>query len=318
MALFVIRRLLLAVIIVILVTALVFVAMRLMPGDPILFYVAQEQMTFITQEQIEQIRHEYGLDKPIIVQYADWVNKSLHGDLGYSITNRKTVADLLQSTLPVTLYLGLISFILGNILGIASGIICAVSRGKVIDLLVTVLANIGITIPVFWLGIIMIYVFSLKLGILPTYGFTWPTDDFWLSIRKTIMPVICLAVGTISGMARQTRSVMLEVIRQDYVRTARAKGLSENLIIMRHVMKNGFIPLATLAGIGIARILGGSVIIESVFNISGMGRLAVDSIMSLDYPVTQAIVLISAIIIVLSNLVVDLSYGWLDPRVRYS
>jgi peptide/nickel transport system permease protein len=179
-------------------------------------------------------------------------------------------------------------------------------------------ANFGITVPIFWLAILLIYVFGLKLGWVPTHGFTWPAEDLVLSLKQTIMPVICLAIFTIGALARQTRSTMLEVIRQDYVRTAWSKGLSEGIIIMRHVLKNGFIPIVTLSGMQIAGILGGSVIVETVFNISGMGRLAVNSLFGLDYPVTQAIVLISAIMVVAANFLVDISYGWLDPRIRYS
>ena len=315
---FVIRRLIQAAIIIIIVTTMVFVVIRLMPGDPLLFYLSQDQLMSFSQEQIDHIRHEYGLDKPIILQYTDWLGRTVHGDFGFSMSNRKPVVELISASLPITIYLGVISFLLGNVLGIAAGIVCAVRRGKITDLVVTVFANLGITIPVFWLAIVLIYVFSLKLGLLPTHGFVWPTTDFGKSIQQTIMPVICLSIGALGGMARQTRSVMLEVVRQDYIRTAWAKGLNENVIIMKHVLKNGFIPLATLVGMGVGTILGGSVIVETVFNISGMGRLAVNAIQSLDYPVTQAIVLISAVMIVFTNLLVDISYGWLDPRVRYN
>jgi peptide/nickel transport system permease protein len=318
MGAYILRRLLQAVLIVIIVTALVFLVMRLMPGDPILFYLNQNELYSYSAEQIEGLRHEFGLDRPVFVQYANWIKDSVTGDLGFSLTYRKSVGTLIGNTLPVTLYLGVISFVIGNILGVGAGMLCAIRRGKVIDFFVTFLANIGITVPTFWLAILMIYLFSLQLGWLPTHGFVWPATDFVRSIKMSIMPVICLAIYPLGGMARQTRSVMLEVVRQDYVRTAWSKGLTERTVIMKHVMKNGFIPLATLVGMGIPTLLGGSVIIEQVFNISGMGRLMVDSVFSLDFAVVQAIVLISAVMIVLSNLVVDISYGWLDPRVTYS
>jgi peptide/nickel transport system permease protein len=307
-----------AVIIVIIVTAMVFLVMRMMPGDPILFYLSQDDLFSITPEQLQQLRHEFGLDKPVFLQYTVWVGKTLRGDLGYSLVFKKNVSSLIASRLPVTLYLGVISFVIGNVLGIGAGMLCAIRRGKVMDTIVTTLANIGVTVPIFWLAILMIYLFSLKLGWLPTHGFTWPTDDFVRSIKSTIMPVICLSIGSIGGMARQTRSVMLEVVRQDYVRTAWSKGLTERKVIMKHVMKNGFIPLFTLLGMAVPTILGGSVIIEQVFNIAGMGRLMVEATFSLDYAIVQSVVLISAILIVLSNLAVDISYGWLDPRVSYS
>jgi peptide/nickel transport system permease protein len=315
---YIIRRLIMALLIVIIVTALVFVVMRMMPGDPILFYLSQDELYSFSQEQIQALRHEYGLDKTIFLQYTDWVGKTVTGDLGYSLKSRKPVTTLIGSTLPVTLYLGVLSFVIGNVLGIFAGIVSAIRRGKVLDTVVTTLANIGITIPTFWLAILMIYLFSLKLGWLPTHGFVWPWEDFWMSIKMSIMPIFCLSIGSIGGMARQTRSVLLEVVRQDYVRTAWSKGLTERKVITRHVLKNGFIPLFTLLGMAVPMILGGSVINEQVFNISGMGRLMVDATFSLDYAVVQAIVLISAVLIVASNLVVDISYGWLDPRVSYS
>ncbi len=318
MGAYILRRLLQAVLIVIIVTALVFLVMRMMPGDPILFYLNQNELYSYSAEQIENLRQEFGLNDPIFVQYFNWVKDSVTGDLGFSLTYRKSVGTLIANTLPVTLYLGVISFVIGNILGVGAGMLCAIRRGKVIDFFVTFLANIGITVPTFWLAILMIYLFSLQLSWLPTHGFVWPATDFVKSIQMSIMPVICLAIYPLGGMARQTRSVMLEVVRQDYVRTAWSKGLTERTVIMKHVMKNGFIPLATLVGMGVPTLLGGSVIIEQVFNISGMGRLMVDSVFSLDFAVVQAIVLISAVMIVLSNLVVDISYGWLDPRVTYS
>jgi peptide/nickel transport system permease protein len=180
------------------------------------------------------------------------------------------------------------------------------------------LSNIGITIPIFWLGIILIYVFAVKLDLLPVCGYISPFQDFWMSIRMIIMPVVCLAVFTIGAVARQTRSSLLEVTRQDYIRTAWSKGLSERLVVFRHILKNGFIPVVTLAGMQLSNILGGEVLIEQVFNIPGMGRLAVDAIMSLDYAVIQGVVLLITIMVVLVNLLVDISYGWLDPRIRYS
>jgi peptide/nickel transport system permease protein len=318
MVTYMLRRLIQSVIIVILVTLIVFIVMRLMPGDPVLMYLSSEQYNTLSQEQIEFTRHELGLDKPMFLQYTDWVGGLLHGNLGTSMYYNKTVTKTLSSRLPVTLYLGLIAFVFGNIVGILAGVISAVRRGKALDSLVTLLANIGITVPTFWLAILLIYFFGLKLNWLPIYGFTSPFDDFWLSLRQIILPVFCLSIFSIGALARQTRSSMLEVVRQDYIRTAWSKGLGERVVILRHALKNGLIPIVTLSGMQIGGILGGSVIIETVFNISGMGRLAVDSLFSLDYPVVQAIVLISAIMIVTANLVVDISYGWLDPRIRYS
>ena len=317
MTAYIIRRLILAVIVLVLVSIFVFLAMRLLPGDPVLMFVSSSSIQNITDEQLEALRHEFGLDKTLPMQYLDWISGVLHGDFGRSILNRSPVTDEILKRLPITLYLGVVAFIVAVIVGIPAGVLCAVRRGTWLDNLITTLSNIGITIPVFWLGIILIYVFALYFEWLPVMGYTSPFEDFWLSTKKIIMPVLCLALGPLAGNARQARSSMLEVIHKDYIRTAWSKGLKERTIIMKHALKNGLMPVITLSGIGIGTILGGSVLIEQVFNIPGMGRLAVTSVMNQDYPYVQAIALIMAISIVLANLLVDISYGWLDPRVHY-
>jgi peptide/nickel transport system permease protein len=216
------------------------------------------------------------------------------------------------------LSLGIIAFVVANLLGIIAGIISALRRGKWIDTVVTVAANIGITVPSFWLGILLIYFFGLKLDWFPRFGYVSPATDLVDFIRHAFLPVICLAIFPIASTARQTRSSILEVIRQDYIRTAWAKGLRERVIVLKHMLKNGLIPVVTLSGIGLSYILGGSVLIETVFNIPGMGRLGVEAIQSQDYSIVQAIVLFMALMVVLVNLVVDITYGWLDPRIRYT
>ncbi len=292
--------------------------MRLLPGDPILLFVSQDEYTRTTsQEDIDALRKKFGLDKSLPRQYVDWIGGVLHGDFGESIFFGTTVMEEIGSALPITFYLGIITFILSNLIGIPAGVICAVRRGKWSDTLLTLLANIGITAPIFWLGILLIYFFGLYLGWLPIQGYTSPFEDFSLSIQKLIMPIICLVLFPLAGTVRQTRSAMLEIIQQDYIRTAWAKGLTERTIIIRHAVRNGIIPVVTLAGMGIPMILGGQVLIETVFNIPGMGRLAVNALFSQDYAVTQGVILIMSTVIVLSNLLVDLSYGWIDPRVRY-
>jgi len=300
-----------------LVSVFVFLAMRLLPGDPVLAFVSSSSIQSVTEEQLDQIRHEYGLDKKLPLQYFDWISGVFRGDFGKSILNKSPVLNEIVRRLPITLYIGGLAFVIATIIGIPAGVLCAVRRGSWIDSIVTTLSNIGITIPVFWLGILLIYVFALHFKWLPVMGFTSPFDDFWKSTRQLIMPVFCLALGPIAGNARQTRSSMLEVIHRDYVRTAWSKGLSERVIVMKHALKNGLMPVVTLSGMGVGTILGGSVLVEQVFNIPGMGRLAVTSVMNQDYPYVQAIALIMAISIVLSNLLVDISYGWLDPRVHY-
>jgi peptide/nickel transport system permease protein len=241
-----------------------------------------------------------------------------HGDLGESIFYSQPVSYIIAQRLPVTIYLGIISFLISTILGVLFGVICALRRGTWIDNLVTVLANLGITVPTFWVGILLIYLFSLKLGWLPTSGYTPPLTDFWLSIRKIIMPVFCMSLFSIASLTRQTRSSMLEVVGQDYIRTAWAKGLREKLIITRHTIKNAMIPVITILGMQVGMIFGGAVLIETVFNIPGMGKLLTSSAFSHDYQIVQAGVLIIAAITVLSNLIVDISYGWFDPRIRYN
>lgn len=317
MTTYIIRRLIQAGIVIVLVTIFVFLLMRLLPGDPILMYVAADDLAVTSPEEIAALRHQFGLDKPLAMQYFDWVGGVLHGDLGQSIFLSSTVAQEIARALPKTFHVGALAFLLSLVVGIPMGIIAAVRRGGWLDTLVTVLANLGITAPIFWVGIMLILVFGVYLGWLPIQGYTSPFDDFWLSTMKLIMPVICLALFPLAANARQTRSAMLEVVRQDYIRTAWSKGLTERTVIMRHALKNGLIPVVTLAGMHIRVIFGGQVLIETVFNISGMGRLAVEGLQTHDYPIVQGVILVIAAVVTLSNLLTDLSYGWIDPRIRY-
>ena len=289
----------------------------MLPGDPILLYFSQDAFAKFTPEELAAARHEFGLDKPIVIQYINWLFGVLHGDLGKSIFRNTKVIDEIGDALPISIYIGMLAWIVSHLIAIPAGIICAVKRGKWIDTVLTVFANIGITAPSFWIGVLLIYVFGLYLNWLPIFGYTSPMVDFWLSIKKVIMPVFCLSLAPLSGCVRQTRSAMLEVIRQDYIRTAWAKGLPERVVVMRHAVKNGIIPVVTLAGISIPLIIGGQVLIETVFGIPGLGRLAVDALFSRDYTIVQGIVLIIAGFVVVCNLIVEISYGWLDPRIRY-
>jgi peptide/nickel transport system permease protein len=314
---FIIRRFIHAVIVLILVTLIVFLAMRILPGDPIYMIMTEGQMTDISEEEIEAAKHEYGLDRPLMVQYFDWLGGVIRGDLGTSLLQRLPVTYMLGHGIPITLNLGLLAFIISLILGIPAGVICAIRRGKWMDTVVTVLANIGITVPTFWLGFMLIYLFALKLGWLPVQGYVSPFTDFGKNIRLIIMPVICLAIFPISAVARQTRSSMLEVIRQDYIRTAWSKGLKERAVITRHALKNGLIPVVTLSGVSLSYVIGGSVLIEIVFNITGVGRILVSAVFAYDYTLVQGCVLFVAIAILFINFIVDISYAWLDPRIRY-
>jgi peptide/nickel transport system permease protein len=291
--------------------------MRLLPGDPILLYLSEDEFGTISAEQIEILRHKFGLDKTLLSQYFHWFSGLMHGDLGKSILQNNTVSGELGAALPITLHIGILSWLFSHLIGIPIGILCAVRRGKWVDTILTVFANIGITAPIFWVGILLIYLFGLYLGWLPIYGYTSPLDDFWMSTKQILMPVFCLCLFPLSATVRQTRSAMLEVIGQDYIRTAWAKGLRERVVILRHALKNGIIPVVTLAAIGISHIAGGQVLIETVFAIPGMGWLAVNALFSRDFAVVQGVVLITAGVVVVSNIIVDIFYGWLDPRIRF-
>ena len=312
MVTYIIRRLLLAVIVLIIVSFLSFMLLQMVPGNPVLTMLGLNA----TPSQIEALTKELWLDRPVIEQYGHWVNNALHGDLGTSVTMfHENVSHLIVQRLPITIYLAALALIFATILGILIGIYCAIKRGSFFDQVFTILANLGTAVPIFWLGILGIYLFGLKLGWFSIQGFTFPTQNLSLSIKQSIMPVFCLSVGTIAMMTRQTRSSMLEVIRQDYIRTARSKGMLERAVVMKHALKNALFPIITLLGLAIPVEVGGSILVETVFNIPGMGRLLVTAAIAKDYMVVQAGVLVIGIIVSLANLLVDLSYGWLDPRV---
>jgi peptide/nickel transport system permease protein len=319
MTTYIARRLLLAIFVLLMVTLVVFFAIRLLPGDPLVIYMGQSStLTNMTPEGMEQLRREFGLDKPIMVQYVDWMSGLFTGDFGKSIFYHEKVGKLLWQRYPVTIYLGGVSLVVSTLLGIGVGLIAAIRRGKWADGVVTPLSYIGITVPTFWLGILMIYLFGLKLNWLPIIGYTSPFEDFGMSVRQAIMPVICLSIGALAGTARQTRSSMLEVICQDYIRTAWAKGLREQVIVTRHALKNSLIPVITVLGLHLGMIFGGSVIVETIFSIPGVGSLLVSSIFNQDYSVVQSCTLVFAALIVFVNLAVDISYGFIDPRIRYN
>lgn len=317
MTTYIARRLITALIVILIVTIMVFLVIRLLPGDPILVYLSAGDVEAMSEENIAAVRHQFGLDKPMYEQYGLWIWDLFHGDWGTSLYYRENVIKLIGERLPITLNISLIAFVLDIPLSIAAGLICALKRGKAEDNIITSGAIFGISVPIFWLGILMIYFFGLKLHWLPLHGYTSPFNDLGMNVKQLILPVFCVMIGGLAGACRQTRSSVLEVIRQDYIRTAWAKGLRERTIIIRHVLKNALIPVLTMKGMAMGYILGGNVLIETVFNIPGIGRLAVDATFSQDYAVVQAMVLIAAIMVVLSNLLVDISYCWLDPRIRY-
>ena len=314
---YIIRRVLQSIIVIILVTIFVFVGMRLLPGDPLFMLFNPNQLQEYTEEQLDQIREEAGLNRSLIVQYFDWLGNVFRGELGESMLTKTSVTKDVARSAPITMHLGILAFILGVIIGIPIGIISAIRRATRLDTILTTAANVGITVPIFWLGIMMIWIFGVELDWLPVMGYTSPFEDLAKSTQQIIMPVLCLAVWPIASNARQARSSMLEILRQDYIRTAYAKGLPERLVIYKHALKNSLIPIVTLAGMGIPIIVGGSVLVEQVFNIPGMGRLTINSLLNHDYTYVQGTTLILTGVVVVSNLLVDISYGWLDPRIRY-
>ena len=317
MTTYIIQRILHMILILFIITVIVFLAIRLLPGDPILLYLTSQSVQDISQERIDIIRHDLGLDRSLWVQYFDWLSHVARGDLGNSIIHRGKVITDIKQRLPITLHIGLLAFAASIIIGIPLGVISAVRRNSWMDNVLTSLGNLGICAPIFWLGILLIYFFSHQMKWLPSFGYTSPLEDFWLNTKQVILPVFCIAAPGMASAVRLTRSSMLEVLRQDYIRTAWSKGLRERIVIIRHALKNGLIPVITLKGMTMANIVGGSVLIETVFSIPGMGRLMVEAIFSQDYIVLQGGILVIGIILLTVNLLIDLSYGWLDPRVRY-
>jgi len=319
MTAYIIRRLLMGLLVLILVSLLIFFFMRLLPGDPLYLFIDPTSTGDLSPEARQALMQQYGLDQSLPMQYLSWINGIVHGDLGKSTaSNGESVNRLIADRIPTTFYIGSFAFILGCIMGITFGTICALRRGKWIDTVLTLIANVGITMPSFFIGIILIYILTYKLGWLrPPLGYVSPFTNFGTNIQQVIMPVFVLSIFLTASLTRQTRSCMLEVVQQDYIRTAWAKGLMEKMIIIRHTLKNGLIPVVTTMGLQVSLIFGGTVVIETVFNIPGMGRLMRDAVFGYDYQVAQAGVLIIATIIVIANILVDISYGWFDPRIRY-
>ena len=313
MATYILRRLILAVIVIFIITIFAFLIMQIIPGDPVRAMLGVDA----SQKLVDSLRKELWLDRPLLVQYGHWIGNATKGDFGISLQYQTDVGHLWAARLPITINLSILAIIISTIFGITAGIISAVIRGSFLDQVISVLANAGVAIPVFWLGILGIYLFGLYLDWLPIQGYTSPFEDFWLSVKKLVMPVICLSVPGLAMMTRQTRSSMLEVTRQDYIRTAWSKGLAQRVIIFRHALKNALNPIVTLIGVMLPIMVGGSVLVETVFNIPGMGRLLVGAVLSKDFIVVQAGIFLIAVVVSLVNLIIDISYGWLDPRIRY-
>lgn len=308
---YILQRLGQTLIILFIVSLMTYLLVDFLPGDPIAAMTGGE----ISGETYERLYHELNMDKPVLVRYALWLKGALTGSLGTSQIYHRPVIEVIAERLPVTIFLSLLAFFISVPLGILFGIISAVRRGTAADTIVTTTANICCCLPEFWLGILFLYLFSMRLGWLPSSGFVWPWENFGLSVRSIIMPLLCLAVGGIASITRQTRSSMLEVIRQDYIRTARSKGLREKKVIFVHALKNALLPVLTLMGLRLGGMVGGSVFVENVFVIPGMGSLMVNAINSLDIQLVQGCVLLIAAFTSIVNLITDIVYVIVDPRV---
>jgi peptide/nickel transport system permease protein len=292
---------------------LIFGLQQLMPGDPALILAGEERGD---PQVLAQIRAELRLDRPIYEQYLYWIGNVLTGDFGFSWRIRMPVSQLILDKLPVTAQLAAMSFIIAVLIGVPAGILSAVKRDQPADWAANGVALFGISTPNFWLGIMMILFFSVDLGWLPPSGYVPLTEDFWQSIATTIMPAFVLGTGVASVLMRHTRAAMLTALSQDYVRTARAKGLRERVVVWKHALRNALIPVVTLGAIEFGRLLAGAVLTEQVFTIPGFGKLIVDAVFNRDYPVVQGVVLATALIFVVLSLVADLLYMAINPRLR--
>lgn len=313
---YIVRRLLSMIPVALLISVIAFGLLYFLPGDPALAILGEERAG--DKAAYAQLREELGLNDPIYVQYGRWLGNVLHGDLGKSVRSREFIADMISRRLPITIQIGVASVLLGIVIAIPVAIISAVRPGSKLDIAGTLFAMAGAAMPSFWLGILLIFFFSLWLRLLPPSGYVSPVEDLGTSLRLMIMP--CLTAGTANAaiILRQARSSLIEVLQEDYVTTARAKGLGERLVVVRHALKNALIPVATVIGLQAGHVLGGMVITETIFAVPGVGRLIVDSIYFRDYPVVQAVVLVMAVAVLFSSLLTDLVYAYLDPKIRYS
>ena len=309
-----IKRALMTIPVILVVALFVFLLLRLSPGDPAAVIAGD----YATAEDVARIREKLGLSEPIAVQFVTWVSALLQGDFGTSIFSSKPVTELIMQRLEPTLLLATSTIIFSVIVAVPLGTIAAYKSGSWIDRFVMFFSVGGFSIPVFVLGYILIYFFSLTWRILPVQGYKSPFEFGIIPfLQHIILPTITLSVIYIALLARMTRASVIEVLEEDYIRTARAKGLSETKILMRHALKNAAVPIVTVIGLGIALLIGGVVVTESVYNIPGLGRLVLDAVLARDYPIIQGLILFFSLIYVLLNLIIDLTYTLFDPRIKY-
>ena len=305
MTTFVLRRILQLMPVLFGISIFTFLIIHLTPGDPVEIFAGDKP---ISEQQIVQIRHQYGLDKPLWRQYVSYVTGALHGDFGSGLHSKRPVSDTIKAALWPTIQLALSGLVVAIVLGVSLGILAALFHNSWIDSLAMAIALLGVSVPVFYLGLLLLFAFSFEFHIFPATG----TGN----LKHLILPAVVVGFSSAAYIARLVRSSMLETLRHDYVVTARAKGLKERLVITRHALRNALIPTVTYIGLQFAGLLGGAIVTEQVFSRPGLGRVAVTSINNRDYPLIQGTVLVAALVYVFVNLVVDLSYAFLDPRIR--
>jgi peptide/nickel transport system permease protein len=321
MRVYIAKRSLLFIPTLIIVTLVVFAILRVVPGDPAVMILMGEEGSdeSFTQEQLDALRAKLGTDKPIYVQYIKWVGNMLRGDFGISyFYEGEKVVDDIKGRLPVTIELGLLSMILASIVAIPLGIISAVKQDTIGDYVTRVITIAGIALPNFWVAIMMIFFLVLFFNWAPPLAYLEPWEDPWTNIQQLIFPAIALGTSNMAFVARITRSAMLEVLHEDYIRTARSKGLRERVVVFRHALRNALLPVITTTGLSLAYLISGAVIVESVFEVQGLGFLMLRAAQYRDYATLQSMVLIIGALVMVINLLTDIAYGWIDPRIRYS
>jgi peptide/nickel transport system permease protein len=311
---FILRRAGAAIIVLFLGSALVFVGIRALPGDPATVLAGQEA----SPQAVEAVRHDYGLDRPLPVQYVDYVGRALHGDLGRSTQDKLPVAHIITERLPITIELSMLAIAVAIVIGVLTGIIAAVRRGKFADYAATGFGLVGLSVPHFWLGLLAILLFSVTLRWLPASGYVPFTQDPVGNLERMLLPALVLGTGFAAVLMRQTRSAMLGALSADYVRTARSKGLAESRVVGVHALRNSLTTVVTVLGLQVGVLISGAVVTEQIFIIPGFGKLTVDAVATRNYPVMQAVVLVTVVAYVLVNLCVDIMYAVLNPRVRLS
>jgi peptide/nickel transport system permease protein len=300
-------------------TLLVFVILRLMPGDPALMKLTGETgEADFTQEQLDAMRAKLGTDRPLYVQYGSWIWGMLQLDFGMSLFYEDDVSKDLAQKVPITLELTILALLLANVVAIPLGVISAIKQDSLIDYISRIITISGVALPNFWVGIMMIFFLVLLFDWIPPIGYVNLWEDPWTNLKQLIFPALALGFYNMAFVARITRSSMLEVYREDYIRTARSKGLAEKLVILRHALKNALLPVVTVSGYEFGRLLAGTIVIENIFLVPGMGLLLIDSIFHRDYTTVQAVIVITTLSVLLLNLFLDIAYGWLNPRVRFS